>query len=302
MEYVEVKGKTVEVAVQAALTELGIDDPARAEIEILQEPQKGFLGMGGQPAIVRVKPKPRPKRRRRRGRGGDDAKGDQRSSGKDGGSRGGGQHRGRQEGKQDGKKEPARQSKPPRKPKAEMTNQDGEQRPDVEIESFVPIVRDFLSGLVAAFGLEGDVSVRVDGDTVIAEIHGEQTEALVGPRGSVMEAIHDLTKTVMQRQTQSSARLRLDIAGYAERRRQALTIYANQLIDQVLTEGGELMLDPMSASDRKVIHDAVATRPGVRSYSEGTAPQRFVVIARSEDEDGEDAAEATVVPGSDSEE
>lgn len=288
MEYVEVKGKSVEIAVQAALTELGIDDPTRAEVEVLQEPQKGFLGMGGQPAIVRVKPKPRPKRRRRRGRGGGEAKsGEDRGSGKGGRSRSG--QRDRQDGKQDGKKESARRAKGPRAAQAETTEK--EQRPDVDIESFVPIVRDFLSGLVASFGLEGEVSVRVDGDTIIAEVHGEQTEALVGPRGSVMEAVHDLTKTVMQRQTQSSARLRLDIAGYAERRRQALTIYANQLIDQVLTEGGELMLDPMSASDRKVIHDAVAARPGVRSYSEGTAPQRFVVIARSEDEEGEESSE-----------
>jgi spoIIIJ-associated protein len=102
---------------------------------------------------------------------------------------------------------------------------------------------------------------------------------MVGPRGSTIEAIHELTKTVLQRKTQSSARVRLDIAGYAERRRQALSIYAGQLIDQVLEEGGEVMLEPMSAGDRKTIHDAVAARSGVRSYSEGEAPQRYVVIA-----------------------
>jgi spoIIIJ-associated protein len=80
----------------------------------------------------------------------------------------------------------------------------------------------------------------------------------------------------------------LDVAGYAERRRQALTIYAGDLIRQVLEEGGELMLEPMSAADRKVIHDAVAAHEGVRSYSEGESPRRYVVIAAVESSDEEE--------------
>jgi spoIIIJ-associated protein len=149
----------------------------------------------------------------------------------------------------------------------------------VDIEEQAPVVEEFLSGLVSAFGLEGSVSVRVDDEVIIADVTGPQTEAMVGPRGSTIEAIHELSKTVLQRQTQSSARLRLDIAGYGERRRQALAIYANQLIDQLLEDGGEVTLEPMSAGDRKVIHDAAAERTGVRSYSEGQSPQRYVVLA-----------------------
>lgn len=152
----------------------------------------------------------------------------------------------------------------------------------MEIDEQAPLVDEFLRGLVDAFGLEGEVSVEVDGDVVVADIRGPQTEAMVGSRGRVIEAIHELTKTVLQRQTQSSARVRLDIAGYGERRRQALSIYAGQLIDQVVAEGGEVVLEPMSAADRKVIHDAVAARQGVRSYSEGESPGRYVVIAATE--------------------
>lgn len=281
MEWVEVRGKTVEVAVAAALAELGIDDPERADVEVLQEPQRGFLGMGGLPAIVRVKPKPAKKRRRRRRK----EEGDDRA-----GRRGGDQRAGRHEqaearrggGAGDrGRREGTRRTGSGQAPSGERAEATArKEHADVEIDELVPVVREFLSGLVTAFGLEGTVDVRVEDDTIIAEIKGEQTEALVGTRGSVLEAIHELTKTVMQRKTQGSARLRLDIAGYAERRRQALTIYANQLIDQVLEEGGELMLDPMSAADRKVIHDAAAARSGVRSYSEGESPQRYVVLAR----------------------
>jgi spoIIIJ-associated protein len=150
------------------------------------------------------------------------------------------------------------------------------------------MVEEFLNGLVASFGLEGQVNVSVDDEVIIATIDGEQTEALVGPRGSVMEAIHEITKTVLHRQADDTARVRIDIAGYAERRRQALSIYATQLIDQITSEGGEIMLEPMSAADRKVIHDAVADREGVRSYSEGEPPRRYVVIATTDDSDEAD--------------
>lgn len=153
----------------------------------------------------------------------------------------------------------------------------------MSIDEQVPVVDEFLKGLVGAFGLDGTVEVRAEEDVIVADIKGQQTEAMVGARGSVIEAIHELTKTVLHRQTQSSARLRLDIAGYGDRRRQALSIYAGQLIEQVLSDGGEVMLEPMSASDRKVIHDAVGDREGVRSYSEGESPQRYVVIARDGD-------------------
>jgi spoIIIJ-associated protein len=102
----------------------------------------------------------------------------------------------------------------------------------------------------------------------------------------------------MQRYAHDTARLRLDIAGYAERRRQALTIYAERLIDQLLEEGGEIMLEPMSPADRKVIHDAAAARDGVNSYSEGEAPRRYVVLnatapadeSTGDDEDDEEVA------------
>lgn len=293
MEYVEVRGKTVDVAVEAALQELGIDRE-RADIEVIQEPEKGFLGMGGKDAVVRVKARSQ-KRRRRRRRGGDERKeagegSKPRSQDRDerdrsrrnerpNRNRDGGNAKTSGAPRSDSRRGPNRESSRPRsdQPKKEAT--------EVSIEEQAPVVESFLKGLVESFGLEGQVSVTIDDDVIVADVSGPQTEAMVGPRGSTIEAIHELTKTVLQRQTQASARVRLDVAGYAERRRQALAIYADQLIDQVLQEGGEVMLEPMSAGDRKTIHDAVAQREGVRSYSEGEAPQRFVVIAATSDEE-----------------
>lgn len=276
MEYVEVRGKSVDVAVQAALEELGIPRD-RAEIEVVQEPEKGFLGMGGRDAVVKVSVKPEQKKRRRR-RGGRNKKksdGSSNESGRSEGNRDSRQKKGGSESKGGQRRDGGRQQKPKdggRKSEKEVT---------VTIEEQAPVVESFLEGLVGSFGLEGSVSVRIEDDVIVADVTGPQTEAMVGPRGSTIEAIHELTKTVLQRQTQSSARLRLDIAGYGERRRQALAIYAGELIDQVLEEGGEVMLEPMSAGDRKTIHDTVGEREGVRSYSEGEAPQRYVVIAPS---------------------
>jgi spoIIIJ-associated protein len=330
VEFVEVRGKSVDVAVQAAMQELQVTDRERVDVEVVQQPEKAVLGLfGGKDAVVRVtlKPDDRGKRRRRRRKGGGDegGEGGERRSGGQGGQSGGqgsrdrGQDRGsgrsqdrnqgrqrqgedrasgggqRQQGSQGGGRGRP-EGRDADRPQGRGDSRGEGQRPregrggtqaahereerTVSIEEQVPVVEEFLTGLVGAFGLDGTVEVRAEDDVIIAEIKGQQTEAMVGPRGSVIEAIHELTKTVLHRQTQSSARLRLDIAGYGDRRRQALSIYAGQLIEQVLSDGGEVMLEPMSAADRKVIHDAVGDREGVRSYSEGESPQRYVVIAR----------------------
>lgn len=290
MEYVEVRGKTVDVAVEAALQELGIDRD-RAEIDVIQEPEKGFLGMGGKDAVVRVKARSQ-KRRRRRRRGGDERKDSgggsnpQPKESRDRGGRNDRSSRNNNDGKSSSGSRSDRNRDGSRGGNSRNRNdQPKKEATEVSIEEQAPVVESFLKGLVESFGLEGTVSVTIDEDVIVADVSGPQTEAMVGPRGSTIEAIHELTKTVLQRQTQASARVRLDVAGYAERRRQALAIYADQLIDQVLKDGGEVMLEPMSAGDRKTIHDAVAQRDGVRSYSEGEAPQRFVVIAATSDEE-----------------
>lgn len=161
-------------------------------------------------------------------------------------------------------------------------------RSTMSLDEQAEVTREFLEGLVEAFGLEGTVTSRVEDDVIVADVEGDQTEAMVGVRGSVRSAIHELTRTVLQRYSKETARIRLDIAGYAERRRTALSIYAEQLIEQLLEEGGEIMLEPMSPADRKVIHDVAAQHDRVISYSEGEPPRRYVVLSlagdRSEEE------------------
>lgn len=279
MSYVEieVKAKTVDLAVEAAMQELGVDDREQLSVKVVQEPEKGFLGMGGVDAIVQVKRLPAQKRRRDRGGRGRSTNQNNGAQRESGGNRTGNQDRNR------GKKGPQQSSRG-----RDMNRQDKDREDDrdvLTIEDQSKIVKDFLAGLVGAYGLEGEVVTAIEDDVIVADINGEQTEALIGVRGSVRSAIHELSRTVLQRYAQDTARLRLDIAGYAERRREALTIYANQLIEQLEAEGGELMLEPMSSADRKVIHDAAANSGKVNSYSEGEPPRRYVVLAAGGDEE-----------------
>jgi spoIIIJ-associated protein len=295
VEWVEVKGRTVEVAVEAAMVELGIKEPDLLIVEVIQEPERGFLGLGGKDAIVRVRPKPKSRPRRREQRSGSDRKDARPNQGGQPRDRGQPPRQGSQ--RRDGERREPQGDRPRQGERSGQGDRSGQRqerrefRPAIEVDpnAQAPAVKEFLVGLINAFGLEGQVEVRVDEDVIIADVRGEQTEALVGPRGSVIEAVHELSRTVLHRRDGESSRVRLDIAGYAERRRRALTIYADQLIDQISSEGGEIMLEPMSASDRKVIHDAVAARSGVRSYSEGEAPRRYVVIATEQPSPEEDS-------------
>ncbi len=279
MDYVEieVKAKTVDLAVEAAMQELGTTDREEVDVQVITEPVKGFLGMGGQDAVVRVKRRPAKKRRNRRRKndksGGNQSNNEQNrqqkrsESGKNGGGR-----------RNDRGSRPGSDAKKPRTEKKNVSDD----RPNLSSEEQAEKAKEFLEGLVEAYGLEGSVTTRVEDDVIVADVEGNQTEAMVGVRGSVRSAIHELTRTVLQRYSQDTARLRLDIAGYAERRRKALSIYAEQLIEQLMSEGGEIMLEPMSPADRKVIHDVAGEHPGVTSYSEGEPPRRFVVLSRTD--------------------
>lgn len=291
MDYLEVRARTVDLAVEAAMTELGITDREQLAVEVLQEPEKGFLGFGGMDAVVRVTQRKTRRRRNERRRNPKEQRTDNRV---------------RQEAPKSGKNGDNRQKSNANSKGRDMNRQDKNDQPRIDdrpvmtIDDQARIAGEFLEGLVAAYGLEGSVSTAVVEDVIVADVNGDQTEALVGVRGSVRSAIHELTRTVMQRYAQDTARLRLDIAGYAERRRQALTIYAEQLIEQLMAEGGEIMLEPMSPADRKVIHDAAAAHEGVQSYSEGETPRRYVVLTRVDgdidaeiDNDDEDAVEDT---------
>lgn len=141
----------------------------------------------------------------------------------------------------------------------------------------------FLAGLVEEFGLEADVTfTEVDEDTVQVAATGGDLGLLVGPRGATLAAIQDLTRTFVQRQSESRTdRILVDVAGYREKRVAALRRFTEGLADEAKQSREERALEPMSPADRKVVHDAINEIDGVETRSEGVEPTRYVVIEPS---------------------
>jgi len=140
--------------------------------------------------------------------------------------------------------------------------------------------RRFMVGLLGAFGAEGDVEVVRDGDDLEVRVAGENLGLLVGPRGTTLQAVQDLARVAAQRRLgDHDTRLRVDVGGYRERRREALGRFAVQMADEVKASGVARVLEPMSSADRKIIHDTLSGVDGIETRSEGDDPQRRVVIA-----------------------
>lgn len=286
MEWVEVTGSTVEIAVEAALEELGIDSVENAEVEVLQKAAGGFLGMGSRPAIVKVVKAPsRSKRRRRRGGSSGQPQPQpqqQQQQQQQNQHKKRQQQQGETQAAKSGQRSQRRRAQQDGKGRSMENGQAGNktERPEpAPIEEQAKVATAFLDGLLDAFGLEGEITSRIEDDVLYLDVVGDQTEALVGAKGAAMYSVLELTRTTVQRKTFGAPRMRIDIAGYGARRREALTIYTHRLAEQVVAEGGEVMLEPMNAADRKVVHDAAGEIDGVRTHSEGEDPRRAVVIS-----------------------
>ena len=143
------------------------------------------------------------------------------------------------------------------------------------------VAADFLETLLDIADLDGDLEVDVDGDrAAVALVDSEDGAAprrLVGPGGSVLEALQELTRLAVQASTGERSRLMLDVAGYRADRRSALVSEAQEAVAQVRDTGQRRELEPMTAFERKVVHDEVLAA-GLRSESEGTEPSRYVVV------------------------
>lgn len=145
----------------------------------------------------------------------------------------------------------------------------------------------FTSGLVAAFGLDGTTSAVVDGNEIEVRIdaasgsgQGTGLGLLIGPSGRTLLAIQDLARVAAQRRLgDHETRLRIDVAGYREKRRQALERFAREVAAMVIESGVARSLEPMPSSDRKVVHDTLTTIDGVVSRSEGEDPMRRIIVS-----------------------
>jgi spoIIIJ-associated protein len=139
------------------------------------------------------------------------------------------------------------------------------------------IAADYIEGLLDIGDYDGDIDMDVEGERAIVAVVGASLDELVGKRGEVLEALQELTRLAVHRQTGNRTRLMLDIGGYRERRRAELTKLGTESAEQVKRTGEPKPLAPMTPFERKVVHDAVAAF-GLRSESEGEEPDRYVVV------------------------
>ena len=139
------------------------------------------------------------------------------------------------------------------------------------------IAADYLEELLDIADLDGDLDMDVEGDRASVQIGGADLSLLVGRNGEVLEALQELTRLAVYRETGERSRLMLDVGGHRAQQRTRLVALAEKSIAEVKESGDAMSLEPMSAFERKVVHDVVAAA-GLTSESEGAEPRRHVVI------------------------
>ncbi len=308
MEWVETTAKSIEEAKDLALDKIGVDT-SEAEFEILEEPRQGLFGRTRGQARVRARVAPKAPRakeergRRRRKSGGGEKGGnkgrnnkannedpcganqgdgaadaaDQASDGGDNQRRDGG---GRKNGGRKGtNKKSNRGGSGDRSQRGNNMKSDA---PESSLEEVQACVSGFLTGLTGAFGFD-DAPVEIDtsNDEVYAQIQGKHG-LLLGPKARTLDAIQELTRITAQRTAPSSIRIKVDVGGYREQRGVALAQFAQKAAAKAIDEQVEVVLEPMSPPDRKIVHDALNDVEGVSTRSAGADPRRRVIVVPDE--------------------
>ncbi|MGH9139045.1 MAG: protein jag [Acidimicrobiales bacterium] len=295
MEWVEITARTVEEAREVALDKLGVDE-RDADIEVLEAPRPGLFGRLRGHARVRARvapttPRPKADRRDRRSRRGERRGDASAPSTKDAPSE-------TDDSRPSPKATAASSRRRRRRSGGGSTTVNGERTPpttqqprrdqeqnamqELPIDAQADIVAEFLQGLAGAFGASDTSTSRetVDEGLVEVRLDGGELGLLVGPKGATLQAIQELARTVVQRQgggTQEG-RLRIDVAGYRQRRKEALERFVQTTAASVIEGGVAKALEPMHAADRKIVHDTANFIDGIRTVSEGDEPNRRVVL------------------------
>jgi spoIIIJ-associated protein len=329
VDWIEVTARTVDDAKELALDRLGVVED-ELEVEIVDEPRRGILGMGRGDARIRARVKPisrekpsdRKRRRRPNERSGSGGRG-QGGGGGQGGGRGGSRGRSGERPRDTSTKAVADESQEANQPReanpssarapgsggarrrrggrgrgtgggaARVAPSSSDERAaeaddkveaEVDVET-VPVTDQadhaarFTDELVRTMGFSASVRTEIDEDDVTVHIEGDGLGALVGPRGATIQALEEVVRAVVQHHAGGhSAWIHVDVAGYRERRRQALAEFARQVAAEVKETGEERAMEPMGAADRKVVHDTISDIAGVDTTSEGEDPRRRVVV------------------------
>ena len=283
-------GKTIDLAIEAALNQLGLDRDS-VSVEVLAQAKSGFLGLGAQPAKVQVtyevpdpapeapkvalssasrsKPKAKPPVEKK-------VEAPKAAAAPKAESK-----------KETPKAEPKKETpKPERKPKAEPKKEEVK-APKAEPKTYAPAeagsveekIEVFLKGLLEQMGSDAvPHAVKTDSNNYKVELTGSDLGYLIGRRGDTLDALQHLANYSVGRNVEGHIRITVDAEDYREKREDSLRRYARKKAQQVLKARRRTTLEPMNAYERHVIHAALQDMENITTHSTGTEPNRRVVI------------------------
>ncbi len=269
-------GKTYDLAVEAALAQLGLDRDS-VTIQLLAQAKPGFLGIGAQPAKIEVTydaPDPAPK------------------VALSSASRSKPKAKPVAEKKEEPKPQPKAEAPKPAAPKAQPRKDEPKREPKKEEapkepKVFTPAepgsveekIEKFLKGLLEHMGSDAVPHAwKADSNTYKVEFTGKDLGYLIGRRGDTLDALQHLANYAVGRTVEGHIRINVDAEDYREKREESLRRYARKKAQQVLKARRRTTLDPMNAYERHVIHAALQDMENITTHSTGTEPNRRVVI------------------------
>lgn len=249
------KGATVEAAIAAALQELNVTRD-EVDIEIVDTGKKGFLGFGAREAEVTVSLKEMVKHEMN-------------------------EREEKKEVVQKEKAEPAIEEEVveiPVEPAMQIVEMETDNAA-VSDERAINETKAYVTEIAKAMGIDDlVVNHEMDGKYLSFQLESEKAAFLIGKRGQTLNALQQLAQLVANKTSEQFKVVRLDVGDYRERREQSLEQFAERMADQAVRNGRKVQLEPMPSYERKVIHNALSNRLDIETYSEGTDPNRYLVI------------------------
>lgn len=276
MASVERWGGSVEEAVELALKELKLTED-QVEITVLEEPSRGFFGIGSKLAKVKVEKKQTEEEKREEEKKQKEAKQANRAQ------------KGASTGKSGGKKQDRKPKKKEKQTQVPETDYraaanialDGMDKDALtEVEDHEALT--FLKEVTDKMGLNLDFTVRTGENLIYIEMSGEDSRTIIGKRGQTLDAIQYLTSLVVNKEAEDYIKVVLDAENYRAKRQRTLEQLANRLAGKVLRTGKYVRLEPMNPYERKVIHATLQAHPDVVTRSEGEEPYRKVIIEKKQ--------------------
>jgi spoIIIJ-associated protein len=159
---------------------------------------------------------------------------------------------------------------------------DAEQLGDEELEP-AELLEELLEEVAAGLGLDAEIEVEEQAGVLSGRLIGDDVGLFIGRRGQTIDAVQHLAQRIVFPDGPSPVRVQIDADGYRERRAQLLRSDADEAADEAIRDGRPVELDPMPASERRIVHEHLRERGGVETYSEGEEPDRYLVVAPLDD-------------------